>query len=516
MSMLKAVFEGLLGISMDEHVKKTVPLSSRKNGIFGRARAASLSFECQGRGTLHGHCLAWVELTPQVLQRLAGRTIFSDQISSILDTMIISSLEVSDHITSALSDNRPHVNVWRKDCNPVEDPVEYEKYITSNMTATQIHSHSDTCKKGNHGTKSSPYTHYLYRGNQLRNMNFVEYYSIMKIVKIPPGQVDDGTTTTTRRGRQSNKTFLFNEPHPLVRLYRQQIRSKQATPILASYPPPTYPGDMTVPSTRLLRNEWKRFATYYLTAFCPWNIDTGKIPYAFNFRGFSDFVQTMATRHTFLDRARMFFLESTIRVLRLKQKNLIAITHYRFSNADRRIGNRFEGPCISDRNNSDLNNDNGEEDQDLARLLERIRAEALQDDISELTEMPGELNAICVCDALRSVMGENVINTDIDQSTEENVSSTSQENNVFVMTNNQALNVLNSLRLNPTAPAQELPPAIQQARAVEGLNLPITQLESEVHVPPGELNKKNNWSLLLTLLGIFTKSSVLRELESLL
>jgi len=69
MSMLKAVFEGLLGISMDEHVKKTVPLSSRKNGIFGRARAASMSTECQGRGTLHGHCLAWVELTPQVIQR---------------------------------------------------------------------------------------------------------------------------------------------------------------------------------------------------------------------------------------------------------------------------------------------------------------------------------------------------------------------------------------------------------------------------------------------------------------
>jgi len=123
----------------------------------------------------------------------------------------------------------------------------------------------------------------------------------------------------------------------------------------------------------------------------------------------------------------------------LKQKNLIAITHYRFSNADRRIGNRFEGPCINNRNNSDLNNDNGEEDQDLARLLERIRAEALQDDISELTELPGELNAISVRDALRSLMGENVINNDIDQSTEENLSSTSQENNVFVMTNNQAL-----------------------------------------------------------------------------
>ena len=55
MSMLKAVFEGLLGISMDEHIKKSIPLSSRRMGIFGRTRAASLSTECQGRGTLLGH-----------------------------------------------------------------------------------------------------------------------------------------------------------------------------------------------------------------------------------------------------------------------------------------------------------------------------------------------------------------------------------------------------------------------------------------------------------------------------
>ena len=153
MSMLKAVFEGLLGISMDKHIKKSIPLSSRPIGIFGRTRAASLSTECQGRGTLHGHCLAWVKLTPLVLQRLAGRETFSEQISSILDTMVISSLEIIDHITSALTDKLPPVNVWRPDCNLEGDLVEYEKYIASNMKATQIHSHSDTCKKGSHGDK---------------------------------------------------------------------------------------------------------------------------------------------------------------------------------------------------------------------------------------------------------------------------------------------------------------------------------------------------------------------------
>ncbi len=340
-------------------------------------------------------------------------------------------------------------------------------------------------------TPITPFTHYLYRGNQLRKMNFVEYFSILRIVKIPPRQVDDdATTTTTRRGRRSNKTFLFDHRHPLFRLYRQQLRSKQATPILAGYPPPSYPGDMTVPSTRLLRNEWKKIATYYLTAFCPWNVNTGRIPYTFDFRGFSDFVRSMATRNTFLDRARIFFMESTIRVLRLKQSNLIAITHHRFSNADRRVGNRFEGPCINDRNNNDLNNDNGEEDQNLAGLLELIRAEARQDDISELTPSNGDLNAISVRDALRSVMVDNEINNDTDQSAGENLSFTLHQNPVFTMTNNQAFDVLNSIRLNPTTPPQVQTP-IQQARAVEGLNLPNTLEDEEIlHVPPGDLNEK--------------------------
>ena len=826
MSMMKAVFEGLLGISMDEDIKKSIPLSSRPIGIFGRTRAASMSTECQGRGTLHGHCLAWVELTPQVLQRLAGRDEFSDLISNILDTMVISSLKVVDHIKSVLTDKHPPVNVWRPDCNPESEQDKCEEYITSNMTATQIHSHSDTCKKSskkskhgekkcrlafkrveceetkpiqlqlvtevandtdrhtvntleeisewireepdwnvaglynqdcriiywatkrplfqysdifnengelqpdlvqsltihaetlhgdtvidtdivekigrlsdaekhvfveniikrncyvvetsptaalllccntnaqvlgaseqakgvvqylvNYVTKQSaqlavvaslvaaarrhtiiypslaedsntpirearylitrllnnisgmseistpqaagslmglspmtsttltkycfikgamnyqqsiqnslesdndghnilnnnddhnildnnddddgdsiiessndsdsiiessdddnyydddllpmdvdngirqsvgntiedddnnrqpihqnqnevnhinneeyndgfrlegystaisnlvldgyiregtelnmsegherrgdeyasvytingvhtpiiPYTHYLYRGNELWNMNFVEYSCQIRIVKIPPGQVDnDGTTPTARRGRQSNKTFLFDERHPLYRLYRQQLCSKQATPIFAGHPPPAYPGDMTIPSTRVLRNEWKRFATYYLTAFCPWNVNTGRIPYTFDFRGFSDFVQTMARNDSFLDKARIFLMESTIRVLRLKQTNLIAITHYRYSNADKRVGNRFEGPCI---NINDSNNtNNNEEDVDLVQLLDEIRAEARADDLTELTDSAGDRNAISVCEALKSVMNSS-------------------------------------------------------------------------------------------------------------
>jgi Cdc6-like AAA superfamily ATPase len=162
------------------------------------------------------------------------------------------------------------------------------------------------------------------------------------------------------------------------------------------------------------------------------------------------------------------------------------VYHKSFSHADRRVGNRFEGPCVNGINNNN-DNDNGQEDQNLALVLELIRAEARQDDISELTSSVGDLNAISVRDALRSVMGENVINNDTDQSAGENSSYTTQENPVFAMTNNQALNVLNSIRLNPTTPQQP----IQQAQDVEGLNLPNTLEHDEMlHVPPEDLNEK--------------------------
>ena len=125
------------------------------------------------------------------------------------------------------------------------------------------------------------------------------------------------------------------------------IRSKQSTPILASVKPPPYPGDMPEPCTRIWVIAFNRFARYYLTAYCPWSIHTGKVPYPFDFEGYSVFVQYMAEQQIFLYWARTFMMESTMRGLMQNRKKFVATQMYKSRNLDCRVGNCFEGPQLT-------------------------------------------------------------------------------------------------------------------------------------------------------------------------
>lgn len=153
---------------------------------------------------------------------------------------------------------------------------------------------------------------------------------------------------STSGGRPPNGCYLFDPSHPLYDFYFQKIRSKQSTPILASVKPPPYPGDMPEPCTRIWTITFNRFARYYLTAFCPWDINTGKVPYSFDFAGYSAFVRYMAERPYFLFKARSFMMENTMRGLMQNRKKLVATQMYKSKNVDRRVGNRFEGPQLND------------------------------------------------------------------------------------------------------------------------------------------------------------------------
>jgi hypothetical protein len=100
MCMKKALFQGLFGIHEDNDIKKSVPLSSCPPGIFGQTRAGANATECQGRGDLHGHSLAWTVLTPEVQQFVANKERLAAKVCEIIDSMITSCMNLSDHITS--------------------------------------------------------------------------------------------------------------------------------------------------------------------------------------------------------------------------------------------------------------------------------------------------------------------------------------------------------------------------------------------------------------------------------
>ena len=98
MSIKEAIFKALFGIQEDQDIKKTVALSSRPDGFFGRTRALLWSTECQGRGDLHGHIIVWTIPTPKLLQFVAGKLRLAPIMSELIDTMITSCRSLEDNI----------------------------------------------------------------------------------------------------------------------------------------------------------------------------------------------------------------------------------------------------------------------------------------------------------------------------------------------------------------------------------------------------------------------------------
>jgi hypothetical protein len=141
------------------------------------------------------------------------------------------------------------------------------------------------------------------------------------------------------------------------------------------------------------------FSIYcYLTVFCSWDPITGLIPHSFDLAGFSNFVQGLAQDGSFLYRARLFIMESTMQALLQDRKKLVASAMYCSLNADRRIGNRFTGtPEFNNNNNNnsddaDVDNDKttAQADVEATCLLDIIQAEARQDDTTVLAMLAEE------------------------------------------------------------------------------------------------------------------------------
>ena len=67
---MENLFEILLGIPVLYKTKKFIPLSGRKQGVFGSITAAFAVTETQGRGSLYAHLAVWgTAVTPELLQK---------------------------------------------------------------------------------------------------------------------------------------------------------------------------------------------------------------------------------------------------------------------------------------------------------------------------------------------------------------------------------------------------------------------------------------------------------------
>jgi len=113
--------------------------------------------------------------------------------------------------------------------------------------------------------------HYNYRGEQLRNLNRIEYGSFVKLERRKEETTKgDGKE---KPGRKRSTAFPLGDGHKLINSHDQILRSKQLVPILTKKPPEV-PIDTELPPSddplyTTIKKKLDTFACYWLTAIRP-------------------------------------------------------------------------------------------------------------------------------------------------------------------------------------------------------------------------------------------------------
>ena len=88
--MVELFFQCMVGLDLDVNIKKTVPLDSREEGIFGMVSAFYGVIESQARGSLHIHILIFGgALCPAALDRAAISDTLREKAAALIDSLIV-------------------------------------------------------------------------------------------------------------------------------------------------------------------------------------------------------------------------------------------------------------------------------------------------------------------------------------------------------------------------------------------------------------------------------------------
>jgi PIF1-like helicase len=137
-------------------------------------------------------------------------------------------------------------------------------------------------------------TDYLHRPDELLGYSFVEFVTLTNKKQNPPPSV-----ARSAAGRPENWFGFFQnfkgEPHLQVDSHRITLWSKIRFPLFSGSRVPKHPGIEPDENRRSAHNVWKReiddFGTFFLTAFVPWDRDTGRPPFQFNYDGLEEWLR---------------------------------------------------------------------------------------------------------------------------------------------------------------------------------------------------------------------------------
>jgi hypothetical protein len=133
--------------------RKTIPVSERRKGIFGKILAFCSVLETQGRLALHAHKGIWTLLNPLILQNVAAYPLLVAHIASILDDMFLAHMPAEQHVNGLVR----RLNAQPATRAAFEVPLnssinttcaQFWDRVYQSMDTFQIHSHRETCHNG--------------------------------------------------------------------------------------------------------------------------------------------------------------------------------------------------------------------------------------------------------------------------------------------------------------------------------------------------------------------------------
>ena len=152
--LTETVFTTLLGTPTEHSSKKTVPLPSRKSGVFGVPIASFGCVEEQARGSLHLHVVYWGSLPCHLLQNSAIYPELLCTVAKAIDEMFKAEVVLEAHVEQ-LIDKFNGVNPVKpsllKAHHPIRNPEEFNQDVQKIVAMCNCHSHSHTCHAGKFG-----------------------------------------------------------------------------------------------------------------------------------------------------------------------------------------------------------------------------------------------------------------------------------------------------------------------------------------------------------------------------
>lgn len=187
---------------------------------------------------------------------------------------------------------------------------------------------------------------YNYRGECFRHYNRQEYTCLVRIQPQDNDELlEDGSSTTRRRGRKKSRRFKLGKGHPVEASHQHVLHTKQRVPMYTGRVPP-WPGEppanISGDSDNSRMMEWmskaNECARFLLTAFRPevnnFDDDHRDDSLKFDHEALLEFLNDLRRSPSVISKSRLHLMHTTIQGLSTEHIAKVLLSRYRRRNRD--------------------------------------------------------------------------------------------------------------------------------------------------------------------------------------